>query len=311
MLSKLNIYILSLFVLLCLSCSNEKDVDAHALGVVETYDDFPGCKYTPDTIPIGKFIVEFLDDAVSDTCPASFRMAAYNLTENGGKTLLDVSVAQLYCNGKAVKGNQFVVKNDKPSTEIELSIVLNKDAEDAEYTFSVEVMDEGRDLEKIVDEDDKMINELCEKFVVKKDTIVNPLKKNLGIALAVLGLCLAVWLFVLRYMFFPRIKVTSLQFEGPGPFFGMYPVKGCYKVVLTCDTKKKQSFFARVFKGKVKYIYNEIWTTDVAFSHFDKNSVSIRVSGTWSCDSFQLEKLNSYEIYSTESPKEKGKITVL
>ncbi len=155
-----------------------------------------------------------------------------------------------------------------------------------------------------------MCNLDAEGFYVEKIDLVNPVDKILIWVGTILGICLAVWIIVGRYLFFPRIRVSRLQFTGPDTFNRTPTVKGCYRVVLTADRKRKQGIIARLFTGKILYIYDDVWTEEVLFEHRNKKSVRIRTKGDWTCDSFSLEKHNSY-IIENMTTKQKGEITVV
>lgn len=313
--SKIKILLLSCLAPLLLSCE-KGNVDKE----IVTFDNFWFCQYTPDTISIGKVQIEFLDDADSSEGNAGYEtgfcIAVYNTNEEGKKTLVNPHVAHVYYNGEINKDNKYIVTNKNGNVNVEVSLVVNPDAENSLYNFSIEVMEEGQNLDKLIvgDEDinifqTKFTNHSVGNYCIKKDSKPNPLKEGLITGISIFFIILFVWVLVVRNLFFPRIKVNQLQFEGPGAFFGVFSVKGCYQVILTNNTRKKQGLLNQILVGKKMYIYNDIWTEDVVFKHFSSDSVSATVSGTWYCESYQLSKFNVYKIYDTAKKDDKGKVT--
>ena len=314
--SKIKILLLSCIIAPLLSSCQVENVDTE----IVTFEDFGCCKYTPDTIPIGTIQIEFLDDAApssGESYETTFGIAVFNIDKNGQKTLIDSDIAQIYYNGEASKDNKYIATNKNGNFSIGISAVMNPDAENGIYNFSVEVMEEGQNLDKLIISDEDInidhqngyVNHSIGEHSIKKGDKVNPLKKGLIIGGLTFFIILFVWIFVLRYIFFPRIKVNQLQFQGPGAFFGVFIVKGCYKVILTSNKKNKQGLLGRILVGKILYIYNDVWTRDVVFGRYDSSSVSAKVSDTWYCDSYQLQKFNEYKIYDTAKKEDKGKIT--
>lgn len=151
---------------------------------------------------------------------------------------------------------------------------------------------------------------IIDGIYISKETVENPAAVIIKWIIRIILVALAVWFILLRNLIYPKIRVSCILFTGPGHFSGSIPVKGCYKVVFTADKNKKQGILSRIFIGRIKYVYDDVWTSDIVFSHFDKNSVAISVSGNWSCSGFKLEKYNNYEIKDTRNSNNKGAISV-
>ena len=105
----------------------------------------------------------------------------------------------------------------------------------------------------------------------------NPLKvAMISIFLVIVGLfCL--WVFVLRYKFFPRIRV-SLVSVGKGDQ-AMIPrrSKGFIKFVIT-SSPKRQGGLMNLLTGKIQYFPMDVAdgvTEDIVIERFDKKSVRI------------------------------------
>ncbi|MBQ5888010.1 MAG: hypothetical protein IIW77_01885 [Bacteroidaceae bacterium] len=151
---------------------------------------------------------------------------------------------------------------------------------------------------------------IIDGIYISKETVENPAAVIIKWIITIILIALAVWFIVFRNLLYPKIRVSCILFTGPGHFSGSIRVKGCYKVVLTADKNKKQGILSKIFIGKILYVRDDIWTSDIVFSHFDKNSVAISVSGNWSCSGFKLCKYNYYEIKDTKNPNNKGTISV-
>lgn len=294
--------------LLCISCSEEKDKNVTSLGIVECYDNFLWEEHTPDTIQMGRFVVEFADDAADPEYNASIMIGAVEIDEEGNKKPLATSDIQMYFNGKATSDNKFKISHG--TEEVVLTAVVNPNAEDRIYKWNVEVLEEGKECEKLANEHGDRVEYFGESFEVEKDKITNPLKKNLTTTLIILFILILLWILVIRPLKYPGIRVNNILIIGPGNFYGSYNIKGAYKVILTSDANKKQKFMSRIFIGKIMYLYGDVWTQDIVFKNFNKNSITVITPETWSCSDFILEKYNTYELTNTQSPKDKGKITV-
>lgn len=147
-------------------------------------------------------------------------------------------------------------------------------------------------------------------FIVEKRVSLNPADKVLICIGSLICACLALWLIFGKYLFYRRIRITRLQLTGPGTFNRTPTVKGCYRVVLTANRRQKQGLIARIFTGKVLYIYDDEWTDEICFQHHSKKGIRIRTSGGWTCDSIILQRHNTYKIENMTS-KQKCEITIV
>lgn len=64
---------------------------------------------------------------------------------------------------------------------------------------------------------------------------------------------LVIWFILLQRIFYPRIKMSRVEFTGPNSYYASKKIKGTRKVVLT-SKNKKQNIFSRIFTGEVKYV---------------------------------------------------------
>lgn len=87
----------------------------------------------------------------------------------------------------------------------------------------------------------------------------NPLKTVMvWLGIAILGL-LILWLLVLKRILFPTIKMSKVEFTGPGAYYASKKIRGLRKVVLTSE-KKSQNILSKIFTGEVRYVRAEHFT---------------------------------------------------
>ena len=92
---------------------------------------------------------------------------------------------------------------------------------------------------------------------------------------------LILWFLFLERIFYPRIKVSRVEFKGPGSYYQSKKIKGARKVVLT-SKKKKQSPISRIFTGDVRYVVADHFTPEVEIlpAAGKKKKVRVRNVGT-------------------------------
>lgn len=319
--SKLKIFLLSCLAFIFVSCG-EENIDAE----IVTYGDFLWSEYTPEKIPMGTVKVEFEDDAVPSeegVYETGFWIAVYDVAENGEKTLVDPAVAQIYYNDEPSEDNKCHITNKNGNIDVKVSAAMNNDAEDRTYKFSVELMEEGQEFEKLilggksyqVSKDNEYANHNVAEFSIDKGSKMNPLKKWLLIILIVFIALNLFWLVVMRPIYFKRFAIRKISIVGPEPYMQNVPVSGrsgsYIKVVLTRKSQK-QGFFNKLYTGEIKYIVNEIWTEDVELIPRDRRSIRVRAvnpRGVFVVDSPTLMKDNECKLTNTET-KGITKITI-
>lgn len=84
----------------------------------------------------------------------------------------------------------------------------------------------------------------------------------LGIALLAL---LVIWFLFIKPFVFPTIKISKIDFTGPGSYFKTKKIKGARKVVFT-NRKKSQNIFSRIFTGEVRYVKAEHFNPDIVIT---------------------------------------------
>ena len=105
----------------------------------------------------------------------------------------------------------------------------------------------------------------------------NPLKIALILILLVLAGLFCLWVFVLRYIFFPRFRVPLIAVGKEDQAMIPKRSKGFIKFVIT-SSPKRQSGFMNLMTGKIQcFVMQEEdgVTEDIVIEPFDKNSVRI------------------------------------
>lgn len=254
------------------SCgSNEENV--HALDKTEFYNDFLWSKYTPQEIEMGKIVVEFDDDA--DSLATSFRLGVFEFDKEGGKRPLKTSVAQIYFNDVEGDNNQIEINQDM--SEIKLKAVFKPGAENRMHNWSVEVLEEERNFEKLADENGDRIDIFSERFDLEKEKVWNPLAKWLFIVFIAIVAVNLFWLLILKPNKYPCFKNNRIDIVGPKPYMQTLNVQGKYVKVVLTKRAQSQGFFNKLYKGEIKYLVNQIWIEDIELLPRDKNSIAINI----------------------------------
>lgn len=130
----------------------------------------------------------------------------------------------------------------------------------------------------------------------------NPLKTILFWLVIILLAALAIWLIVLKRIFFPPIKMGKITITGPASYYASKKIKGARKVMLT-SKRKSQNIFSRIFTGEIKFIKADHFTPDITISAAGgKKKVKMRA---------EMKASNPWELYPSSifGQYEKGTLT--
>lgn len=93
----------------------------------------------------------------------------------------------------------------------------------------------------------------------------NPLKTFLfWLAIALFAIVI-IWIFILKRIFFPTIKMGKVIITGPGTYYASKKIKGARKVILT-SRHKSQNIFSRIFTGEIRFIKSEFFLSDLSIN---------------------------------------------
>ncbi len=129
-------------------------------------------------------------------------------------------------------------------------------------------------------------------IVVEQKVIMNPLKEKL-----IWGSIIVAGLFLLSIiisrMMTPKIKVSYIALTGN--YQQRVRVKGKRSVVFT-NTRKKQGFWSKLYKGTILYNVHPSWVSDVTFEPRGDKLVMRFNSDNYACDNFLLQRNQHYTL---------------
>lgn len=249
-----NASLFKLFLMILLSavmiggCKKEES-GAYKWGEASYYKKFLWSKSDPVVM---KHTLEFEFNEYANEDVKSVKFGLYEKNDAGEFIPVSGDII-LYKNGEVCDGTTFVVTPEDKA--IELGIEFTPEAEDGCHVWYLKVLDAGGldciDDQRITEEDK---TPLLLEWEANYDKQANPLEVGCIIALITIVTALAVWILVLRFMFFPRFKVRRLIVDDK-----QIPVKGFIKVVFT-SKNKRQSAIAALFTGKIKYVTDDFWS---------------------------------------------------
>lgn len=247
------------------SCKKDESI---SFGTVEYY---PGFLWSdPNLTPVTKtFDFDFSPDAKSE---ASF--AEFQFVDNDDKPI-STSIMQVIIDGKEITNNRFKISSDVTSKEI--TFKFSPDAESRKYQGYLKLVDHTLDrIDSQPLQAGQQINAFQWTLVYEKE--MNPLAKLFMWILFIIASSLAIWFAIMRSIVYPRFKSIKKGFY----FKNYQPItinfKGSRLVVL--DNKvHKQSYWDRIFKGKILYKQHPAFHTPIFFLP-RKNGVLVKTDFT-------------------------------
>lgn len=298
-----------------LSCQKEEPVKGADWGYTEYYESSIFKKYNP--VRMEKTLrFDLNNDA--DTLLRGDRALTFYLSSDK-KSLKPLKGVKVFVDGKPCKDGIITINSAtadeqkaQPSVvRIKLGLEFTGEATDGKHTLYL-INGKVQNSERFIqyrNDIEVVMGILDDGILIEKKTIANPGNVIASWTLIIVLALLLVWIVFLRPILFTRISIAKLQIQGPGAFMGMFPIKGCIKVVLT-SKKMKQSFLHHLFVGKIKYITSDVVPLpDVTFEPRDRKSLRIRTKDDFSCDATILEKHNTYKLTNMKT-KEQATISL-
>lgn len=251
-----------------------KGVDEIQTDGVDWYDSFLWSAAAPDQKVEWDLAAEFNNQ---------LRTSALHLKFNKAEGEDDDFKA--WFNGRPIANGQTItLRPDEPAV---LQVQFNHDAMTGNryFTLTPAKID---DLDFINDQpaDQYQGTSLRTKYEVGW----NPLKTLLFWLGIILLALLALWLIVLKRMFFPPIKMSKVTITGPGSYYSSKKIKGARMVILT-SKRKSQNILSRIFTGEIKYIKADQFTPELSIvAAGGKKKVRVRS---------EAKSQNPWEIYPT------------
>lgn len=266
-------YILLLFVSFALySCSDDVvDDNTPDWASIEAYDDYYFFKKYESPLLTRTLEVETNDDAKHKISNPMLLA----LVDNEGNEI-GPDKAQLYQNGQLSEDNTITVLPG--DTEVEIGIKLNKSfAQSGDKTcyWTLKVV-ENPGYEVVCDYEIDQLAALENVFdtpgqsvKIRITHVANNVKVWTRLILTIV-ICAIVAYIILVQLFIKRFNVKHLinifvtvNGQRRGIMGYKAGLKGSREIILTSDIKKKQGFWAMLFKGKKSYVYIQHWPTDI------------------------------------------------
>ncbi len=237
------------------SCKEKFDVTNASNFQTQTFKDFLWKKHDPATI-------EAVINTQFDECENLIEPLVLQLCDDDAKAI-PTTVAQLYVNGEKSEDNTIRIDPKSDVDETEIKIVLNEsqEQETRTFTWNLQVVD-NPGLTKINDRapgKDPWITDTQMNWQNKH--VANPLRVGTDLSLTAILAIMVVWILLVQLVLIPKFKKTQIskifvEIDDRRKSILGYgqSVIGAKEIILTSE-KKSQKFIARLFLGKVVYVY--------------------------------------------------------
>ncbi len=227
----------------------------------------------------------FNDEARRDHASARFKVSANNASAD----------FTILFNRRELADSCFTLAADDMPAAI-LSVVFRAGCDDTRLNLTITHLS-SKNLDRIgvapADEFAHSLRAECENEM-------NPLAKALLWAAAIIAAALILWFTLLKRQFFPPInKVTTITITRP--YLSQRKIRGA-RLVIFSDRPVRQSFFNRLFTGRIISEVNQVWTSRCEMRHA-RNGVrfSCPDRSMTSSPSAVMTKFNEYTVMSIKS----------
>lgn len=274
--NKFILFVTSL-ILLC-SCGDAVKKDSF-WGVSEAYDSYLWCKHHPDTLK-KTLVFEFNSDAkrLLDR-PVKLGLFKKELSPEGNERLVPLSTDQVELFVDGVLSPDNTISVDKHVGELEVAVVFPNLEPTRVHTWYIKVIDNGG-LDIINDYEvsgSSASAPIVREVQVKTVKRANPLAVGVNTVLLSLLALFCLWICVIRYIVFPRFKISLIAVGKEGQTMIPRRAKGFIRFVIT-SSPKRQGALMNLLTGKVQYFVmqpEDGVTEDITIEPFDKRSVKI------------------------------------
>ncbi len=295
-------------MVLAVACGGDDSPVGEKWGYTECYEDFLGYKYEP------QLMERELEFTLSPDACKLFKGKGYitfYVSESKDEYVAPKGI-NVYLNGEKCDNHRLKVylgdiQNDKLSLNVGLQFTEIKDVNDYTLYFGYDIDEksdavsynksvriDGVDHDVVLAEDLHVdLGELeSVGVVVEQKVIMNPL---LNILLWVLGSIITIFILsvIISRMMTPKIKVSYIALTGN--YQQRVRVKGKRSVVFT-NTRKKQGFWSKLYKGTILYNVHPSWVSDVTFEPRGDKLVMRFNSDNYACDNFLLQRNQHYTL---------------
>lgn len=193
----------------------------------------------------------FSKEAVSDNSYATFQL----------KAATDLSKYTILYNGKALSDSAIIIKPDDNAL-LEIVIPQNEKIDDVDLSLT-EI--NSYNIDRI---NGTQPNNVSFKLIGDISTSMSLIEIITWIILAIILIFIITWFAFIRNQKYPKFSKGIINIQSP--YFAAIHTRGSRMVVLG-PTKKKQSWFDRIWKGKVIYHANSCWLSEVEITPSGKN----------------------------------------
>ncbi len=267
------LYILAAFMpFILLSCSTEELSVSH-WGKTEYFEDFLYKKCPP--LKMEKdLVVAANEDALSLAKPIKLVLCK----ESDGKFInVDKSEICLFVNNEEQEKNviEIVPTKEEQKIHIELilqnSFVMASEADNFKYYFRLEDnpgLDYINNVKVATCKSLVLSNDEWTPMDIYVDRVANSLKVTLVTSLIVIAILFVAWLILSRLIFFPTTKFGRVTITYKDGIESVLRTNGAYEVVLTNNSRLKDSLLHRIFIGKRVYEVNDFWERTTIMKSF-------------------------------------------
>lgn len=244
---------LILTVLVFTSCKDKETADVY-WGKTTIYKNFLFKKYKP--VRMEKTLeLDFNKDAQSANSKVCFGL--FKKDDKDNFTEVKDTEAQIYVDDVVCDNNTFCITTNNKN--ITVGIEIYEEAKDGTNKWFLQTTNYSN-LDRIDNVELQGGNTMYSlDFLIKKNTITNPLKLASLIFIGSILLLLLLWKLVMQRSVHPTFKVGMVSFAGED--FRTTRIKGARKLICS-STPKKQSAINKFFCGKIVYDINPFWTKD-------------------------------------------------
>lgn len=252
-----------LLVTISFTSCKEKTV---VFGETEWYEPWLWKEYTP-VIMERHLEFEFNEEAKHWLKDKPLKFELRTLDDEPVKNI------KLYVNDEYCKNNVFVINVE--DTEAKIGIEFEEKANEGSYDYIIKHIPEGGKSMKL---DVVSFDSFGYKDSIRanKKHVANPAKVATTWSLIIFVALCVLWLIVSRFIIWPSTSFSIIYIDyndkmGPKKI----KMSGKYELVCTNNPNKKDSFFAKIFKGSRQYEVNQFWSHDVIFCDGMRKKVKV------------------------------------
>lgn len=274
------------------SCEDDKSV---VYGVTKFYDSFLFEPYEP--VRMERVLdLSFNEDAIRLLKGKSVEFELRRCTPDGDESAEGI---KLYANGALCDQNRFKIAVGEK--EVRLAIEFMPDIEEGYHSYILkDVTPNGSLFDRIELEGFSK----GDRIQVKKEVVMNPLKKTLIISAIILLTLCALWFIISRFVIWKSTSFSKV-FIDYNDGYGQISISmsGCYELVCTNNLNQKDSVFEKIIKGRRKYVVNDVWVNPIVIKDgYRKNKIQILGAKEYDI-SGETERTEAFDLINPEGRK--------